>query len=121
MAEVDLLVTVPAEVLGAQVAVVRLARFSIYSVGGVALRASNASALGQGRPACWTDALYFIILVITVETYDAELAAARKAMSHPLELIDELELTDARATDRFFVEFLDAFDLGLVLSFLQVQ
>lgn len=101
--------------------VVRFTRFPIDRVGRVTLWAPYAPALSQSRTARRPGALLLVVLIVAVEAHDAELAAARKAVSHPLELVNELEVAFARTAYRLLVELLDAFDFVLVVTLRQVE
>lgn len=93
LAVVELLVTSPTEVLGTDMAVVRLGALSVHCVGGVALRAPHALAQGQCQPL----ALSFVVYV--ADAHDAVLVVAYQAVGHPLLLVHELKITLANAAD----------------------
>jgi hypothetical protein len=83
----------PAEVLGADVAVVGLCTFSIHGVCRVALWASHAFAQGQGQP------LTLALFIVLTLTNNAIFVGTNQAVSHPLLLVNELHVAFTHAAD----------------------
>ena len=88
----------PAEVLGADVAVVGLGGLSVHSIGAVALRAADAAALREGGPLAGTNEVE-TLRVLAIEADNAIFAATRYAVSHPLLLVGELHVAITDAAD----------------------
>lgn len=103
LAEVELLVTSPAEVLGADVAIVGLRALAIHSICGVTLRAAHALAECQCQP------LALSLLRVQADTDNTILTATDEAMRHPFLLVNELQVSFSNTTDRLLVHVLDIF------------
>ena len=115
LAEVELLVALPAEVLRANVAVVRLGALSIHGVRRVALRTPHAFAHGQRQSLALS-----LVLVLTLADH-AVLVGAHQAVRHPLLLVHELQVAFPKAALAVFIHVFDVFDFLLVLLDRQVE
>ena len=115
LAEIELLMAGPAEVLGADMTVVGLRALTIHSVRRVALWAADTLAESECQP------LALSLLRVEANTDDTILAAADEAMRHPFLLVDELQVAFTDTADRFFVHVLDPFNFGLMLLLGQVE
>jgi len=83
-AEVELLVTAPAEVLGADMTIVGLSGVSIDSVCRVAFRTSHTLTSSKRKA--------LVLASVGTNTDNAELTLANEAVCHPFYLIDELKI-----------------------------
>ena len=100
----------PAEVLGADVAVVGLGGLSVHSIGAVALRAADAATLSEGGPLAGTNGVE-ALRVLAIEADNAIFAATRYTVSHPLLLVGELHIAITDTADRGLIKLFDAFNL----------
>jgi len=119
LAFVDLLMASPAEVLGTNVAIIGLGGVTVDRVCRVTLRTSNALALRKGESL--TLAVHVDIVGVGVNAHDAELALAYQTVSHPLDLINILEVVLTYATLGLLVHVFDALDVFGVLVVRQVE
>jgi hypothetical protein len=119
LAETDLLVAAPTEVLGADVAVVGLRLVSVDGVGRVTGWASYALTLSQGQSLPLFVLLH--ILICCSNTHHAILTLALDAVGHPLDLVNKLEVVFANAADRLLVHVFDSLYIFLVLQLGEVE
>ena len=115
LANVNRLVTAPAKVLLAVVAVVGLGGIPRDSVGGVALGAPNALTLGESNPLAG-DVLVNVLVLVSSRAYYAELSLANQTVGHPPNLIYEEVVILSLAALRRLIQFHNSLDiLGVVL------
>ena len=110
LAQIELLVTCPAEVFSTDVAVVGLGGLSVHSIGAVALRAADAATLSKGGPLTGANGVE-ALRVLAIEADYAIFAATCYAVSHPLLLVGELHIAITDTADGRFIKLFNAFDL----------